>query len=121
MLALKQAGGPGSPPPRVLRGAPDTPESLRAEASGLRISHRTLSLQFVVLEIQEERRCPALGELPVWRGRQTEREGGSHKSQGWRTFQLSAGLREASPQSRGGGGQPFPAEFMISHFSEEDP
>ena len=69
VLDLKQAGGPGSPPPRVLRGAPDTPESLRAEASGLRISHRTLSLQFVALEIQEERRCSALGELPVWRGR----------------------------------------------------
>lgn len=82
------------------QGELQTLQALRAEASGLRISHRTLSLQFVALEIQEERRCPAR-ELPVWRGRQTEKEEEATRAKGGEpsSFRGQGGL----PQSPGEG------------------
>lgn len=83
------------PLPRVPRGAPDTPEALNRSLR-LRISHRTLSLQFVALEIQEEKRCPALEELLVRRGRQIEREGGATRAKGGETSS-SPGGQERPP------------------------
>lgn len=53
---------------------------------------------------------------------ETDRKGG-RKPQEPRVENLPAlrGVRGGLPTEPWGGGQPFPDEFMISHFSEEDP
>lgn len=70
---------------------------------GLRISHRTLSLQFVALRYKRKEDAQPSGSFQSGGG-DRPKGGGSHKSQGWRTFQLSAaGSGEASHRALGGG------------------